>query len=106
TAPSIRRDGNAPAGQLLQQLPLRTEWQQRRIVCRHGVSEKSQRSPCGDGGVELPQRTGGRISRICEHRLARLNALFVHSLETVEGHVYFAADFNLSRWRIASQSQR
>ena len=61
------------------------------------VKNDSKRAPGHKRGIELLQRTRGRIARIGERRQALFGALGIHFFEPVLIHENFAAHFKDGR---------
>jgi len=84
----VLADAQAPLRQGLQHLGVR-----RKVAPVDGgnlVEVDAEGAPCGDIGVELPERAGGGVARVGEHLLARLLAPPVERVELVLAHVRLA----------------
>ena len=97
TALSVRSDGNSPRGQLVEQLGLPVESEPHALRDGDRITEKAERARRRNRRIEYAQGARRRVARIRIHRLARLYALGVHSLEAAEGHVHLAANLH-QRW--------
>src|SRR5450830_1443461 len=93
-SPAIRRDGNPPSRERVEQLPLRLEGKRSAGWHRDRIAEESERTLRRDRRIELPQRAGGRVARIREDRLAGCDALLVQLLEETERQIALAANLD------------
>ena len=93
--PVMRIDGKPPPNQLLENLSLGIEPQSFRMA--QGVGEKRQGPGRGHGGVELPQGSGGRISRVGEGRRPFLRSLPVDPFKPRQRKIDFSPDLGSGR---------
>ena len=95
TEPPKRRCRETPLGQRLQLIPM--GWWDGR---RHGhdfVTGHDQRTGCGNRGIQLPERTRGRIAWIGKGVVAPFRYAPIQGLEIVEAHIHFASHDKMIR---------
>jgi len=91
----MRRHRETPLGQPLQLIPMRwRDW----CRCSHDlVTGHDQRAGRSNGGIQLSERTGGRIAWIGKSIVAPFRDASVQSLKIVEAHIYFTSHDKMIR---------
>ncbi len=102
----MRRHGDAPLRQRVEQLRLRLEWKLNAVGRGDRIAKESEGSRRGDGGIELPEASGGGVAWSGEDGIAGAGPGFVHLLEAIEREVDLAANLDASLRRALVQAQR